>query len=616
MSTINRNQFSINGIVDTNDNVMSNINKLSTASGCWMTLDTNTGLWSVVINNVGTSTASFDNNNIIGSISLSSTGLDELYNAVEVYFPHKDLNDQKDYVRFEIPENQLFANEPKNSLQIDFDCINDPIHAGLIGARELKQSRVDKIIEFSTDYSNLGLKAGDIVDVTSEAHGFNKKLFRIVTIAETDAESGEIVLSITALEYSADVYNTNGLLRTVKTRDNGIISKRVNEVIESIDDIDFGAQMNRMLLANAGLSLLNKLFKRKLDELGNPTDEFEEPEEGPAAILNNAKTPVITDITAPSALCEGASGAVTVSHTCTSCFFDIPVDQYDYTITGISAADINIPLTGKVTVNPTNNGASGSLNFVTTAGNYSSEKTITVTIGPLSADILVRPVIQQSYSTTANPTSVTEGGSSTITVNTTGVPDGTVVPYAITGAGTGRVSSALTGNITINSNTATFSLTTVDDAIFTGDQSVTFTVNPGWQNNPCSIGSRDFTATVTILDNDPAPPAPIPDIVRQYISVPVVWRGTYDGTDEELKSVTVARFANLPVPFAGEASVALPVTVSVTKGNPSTIAVTSTVLIATEQQLGGTEIEVITVFDPVAPLGQITGTKVIVVGYY
>ena len=187
-------QFAINGIIDTSKPVMQNMNTLASAAGSWVTFDVNAGLWSVVINQPGTSVKSFTDSNIIGALTISNTGLTELYNSVQLEFPHKDLLDRVDTITFSIPEVNRYANEQDNVLNFEFDCVNDPVQAELLAARELKQSRVDKVIQFSTDFTSLGLKAGDLIDVTSTIYGFNEKLFRILSISEDDGQNGEIVL--------------------------------------------------------------------------------------------------------------------------------------------------------------------------------------------------------------------------------------------------------------------------------------------------------------------------------------------------------------------------------------------------------------------------------------
>jgi len=236
MSTIETLSTQFNGVIDTTQPVLNNLETMCNAAKCWLTFDINVGKWAVVINTTGTSVASFNNTNIIGGINVSGTGLTELYNKVRAEFPHVDLNDEKDWTSIAIPLVDRFTNERENTLEMSFDIINDPLWVEMVALTELKQSRVDKIIEFRTDYSKLGLKAGDLIDVTADMYGYTNKVFRIVTIAEEDSDDGTIQLSITALEYDADVYDYSDLNLYERTRANGIIPATTNFAVKSSDN--------------------------------------------------------------------------------------------------------------------------------------------------------------------------------------------------------------------------------------------------------------------------------------------------------------------------------------------------------------------------------------------
>ncbi len=218
------NRYQINGLLDTSKPVMENIEKMCSAAGSWLSYDVHDGKWGVVINQTGTSVASFSDANILGNISVSGTGLTDLYNSVKVEFPRRELRDSADYVKIEIPSGDRNANEPDNTLNISYDIINDPVQANLLGFIELKQSRVDLVISFDTDYSYINLSAGDIIDVTNANLGFSNRLFRIVTISEQQDESGPLQLSITALAYDDSVYSTADLYRYTRSDENGIIT--------------------------------------------------------------------------------------------------------------------------------------------------------------------------------------------------------------------------------------------------------------------------------------------------------------------------------------------------------------------------------------------------------
>jgi len=261
-------QFKINGVVDTSQNVLTNINTLATAAGAFVTWDPATGTWSVIKNTTGTPVMTFDDTNIIGNINVSGSGINDLYNAVTIEFPHQDLKDTRDYIDLEIPEGERFPQELDNKLDISLECINDPVQAQFIAARELKQSRVDKIIEFSTSYLGNGLSAGDLIGVTSSMYGYTNKVFRVITIQEEDSEDAGIVFSIQALEYDPDVYSTDGLVRTERNKKTGITPKAANEVILQQDAAGAGNILEN-LTPLALLSLLNKFVTGYSDDAGN-----------------------------------------------------------------------------------------------------------------------------------------------------------------------------------------------------------------------------------------------------------------------------------------------------------------------------------------------------------
>ncbi len=214
--------ITVNGLIDTNTDVLTNMQALAEAGSSWINYDIHTGTWKIVINTVGSSVASFTDSNIVGEISISGTSLIQLNNVANVKYQNTDILDKTDFVKITIPEEDLFANEPRTATQINLPFTNKQVVATKIGLQQLKQSRVDKIISFKADYSYIMLNAGDIISVTNATLGFSSKLFRIITITQSDGDSGEILMDITALEYNASVYTYDIIEYEVET-DNGII---------------------------------------------------------------------------------------------------------------------------------------------------------------------------------------------------------------------------------------------------------------------------------------------------------------------------------------------------------------------------------------------------------
>jgi hypothetical protein len=217
-------RYQINGLIDTNENVIKNAEQILSAAASWLSYDVHTGTWSAVINRDGSSVASFTDDNVLGSVNVSGTGLQDLYNAVKVEFPHRDIRDSSDFIKIEIPTQDRNANEQDNTLNLTYDNINEPVQAELLGFIELKQSRIDKVVRFETDFGYIGLNAGDIIDITNSRLGFTSKLFRIIAITEKQNNDGALSVEITALEYDANVYNTGDITRYARSDTDGIIT--------------------------------------------------------------------------------------------------------------------------------------------------------------------------------------------------------------------------------------------------------------------------------------------------------------------------------------------------------------------------------------------------------
>lgn len=230
--------FSINGTLDTGQNCLSNLQKLCTAAGSWVTYDIAAGKWSFTIKEAGSSVFDFNDSNIIGNISVSSTGITDLYNKCTISYPHKDLQDKTDQIDMEIPTVNRYKDEIDNTLNIQTDLINDPIQAKFMATVELKQNRLDTVIKFTTEYTAITLKAGDIISVTNEIYGFDHKLFRILSIQEDDTDV--IQVTISASEYSADVYDPAGLIYTKRDVKTGIVPKSANSVLAAQDNAAIG----------------------------------------------------------------------------------------------------------------------------------------------------------------------------------------------------------------------------------------------------------------------------------------------------------------------------------------------------------------------------------------
>ena len=126
-----------------------------------------------------------------------------------------------------------------------------------------------------------------------------------------------------------------------------------------------------------------------------------------------------------------------------------------------------------------------------------------ITINDTSVDAEVPPVEPPvdntpTYSFLANVASVSEGQAVRITLNTTNLSNGNVVPYSITGVASADIGSApLSGNFTINNNTALLDLPITADLVTEGTETLTVRLTSA-PSNP--------SVSVTIVDSSVAPP--------------------------------------------------------------------------------------------------------------
>jgi hypothetical protein len=258
MATSTQPQFRINGVVDTSRTVWQNVEDIAASASAFVTFNTQSGRYEIVINGPAESEFEFTDDNIVGPIRLSETGFQDLYNVAEISFPHKDLNDQRDTIRIEIPPENRNPFEPQNTLSIQSDLINDPVQAEQIALTELKQSRVSKLIEFETDFSTYGLSAGDVVSVTNEIFAWEQKLFRIISIQETDDDAGGIQLSYSCLEYDESVYDYSDISRFIRTRENGFTSFYQSTGIAEVQAVNTAEDLDAALQTDEGKTIITE----------------------------------------------------------------------------------------------------------------------------------------------------------------------------------------------------------------------------------------------------------------------------------------------------------------------------------------------------------------------
>jgi hypothetical protein len=167
---------------------------------------------------------------------LQGTGISELYNKIVLEYKNLNIRSRTDFFEGVTNANDQYENELPNSLNLKSPFISDQAQAIAIGTFELNHSRIDKMITFNCDWSQFGVEAGDVIDITSDQYGFDEKLFKVITVEEIDDEDVGLYLSITALEYDANVYNQGSLVKTFRSLRTGIPPKEINQTLTDKDN--------------------------------------------------------------------------------------------------------------------------------------------------------------------------------------------------------------------------------------------------------------------------------------------------------------------------------------------------------------------------------------------
>jgi len=217
-------RYRFNGVLDTGQTVLSNIDIMMTCCDCWQSYQVVSGKWSVTINRDITPTFAFDDNNIIGNITASELDITQMVNQIEAKFNDSTNRDQAGYVNLQTPANLLYQNEPVNKFTVSYDLVNNSLTAQYLANRTLEQNREDLIVSFSTNYTGIQVNAGDVVTVTNGYYGWNVKQFRVMQVKEVSLPDGSLGAGIQLIEYNSAVYGTGDITQFVPAPNSGIPS--------------------------------------------------------------------------------------------------------------------------------------------------------------------------------------------------------------------------------------------------------------------------------------------------------------------------------------------------------------------------------------------------------
>ena len=167
----------------------------------------------------------------------------------------------------------------------------------------------------------------------------------------------------------------------------------------------------------------------------------------------------------------------------------------EYTISGIDQNDLSA---GNITGTFTVNNQSGSIDL-TIAADATSEGQETLSIDLNDFTCTPETVVINDTSTTpastysiSATTPVNEGDTVIFTLTTANVADDTTLPFTITGINGSDINESLTGNFTVNSNTAQTIISLVSDNTTEGTETMTLALDNGEASQVVTINDTSI----------------------------------------------------------------------------------------------------------------------------
>ena len=204
-------RFKFNGTLDTQRNVMANLQDMASCADCLIKYNEITAKWGVIVQSPDYTVAmALDDSNLVSAISITPLDIASSYNIVECKFPNKDDQDAFDSSTFDLAQINpalLYPNEPINKVSVSLPLTNNSVTAQYLATRLLKAGREDLQVQVSVNFVGIQLDAGDIVTVTSANYGWVAKPYRIFKVVQSFNDDGSISVQLNMSEYNATVYD-------------------------------------------------------------------------------------------------------------------------------------------------------------------------------------------------------------------------------------------------------------------------------------------------------------------------------------------------------------------------------------------------------------------------
>lgn len=204
-------RFRFDGLLNTNRNIMDNLQDMSSCCDCLLRYNEITAQWGVVVQSPTYTVAmALNDSNLVSAIQISPTDIAGSYNVIECKFPDKQNQDAFNSTTFDLAQiapGLLYPNEPVNKQSISLPLVNDNVRAQYLAIRMLKASREDLQVLVSVSFEGIQLEAGDIVSITNANYGWTNKEFRILKVTEDFGTDGSVTAKLSLSEFNSAIYD-------------------------------------------------------------------------------------------------------------------------------------------------------------------------------------------------------------------------------------------------------------------------------------------------------------------------------------------------------------------------------------------------------------------------
>jgi hypothetical protein len=219
-------RFRFDGVVDTNQSIMSNLQAMAACCDCLLKYNEITGLWGVIVQSPSYSYAmDLNDSNIISSIQVTPLDMVSSYNIAEVKFPDGTDNDSFNSATYNLAvlnPSLMYPNEPVNKQSISLPLVNNSVRAQYLANRFLEGGREDLQVKLTINYSGFQLEAGDLVTLTNVNYFWTAKVFRVSQVVENFEQGGQLTTSLTLMEYNPAIYDDIPITQFTPSPNSGI----------------------------------------------------------------------------------------------------------------------------------------------------------------------------------------------------------------------------------------------------------------------------------------------------------------------------------------------------------------------------------------------------------